>query len=105
MTWLKFQHRTLYTVGHDSSVTDKTCRACSEVENQLHLVTCGVIRTEFWDPIINMLVEAGMGVPVTATDVLITGQLSEYESADPRYLETISIAFIDACTRRLPNRV
>ena len=40
LTWLKLQHRTLYTLGHDTS-TDGMCRACTEKENQLHLIQCG----------------------------------------------------------------
>ena len=42
MTWLKFQHRTLYTVGH-SKTEDTSCRACSDRESQLHLISCSVI--------------------------------------------------------------
>ena len=76
VTWLKFQHRTLYTPGHRSDV-DGTCRACSERENQMHLIECGVIRAEFWDPLIDTCVTAGMARPAEVLDFLITGQLAD----------------------------
>ena len=39
VTWLKFQHRTLYTVGHDTTVSDGSCRACEEKESANHSST------------------------------------------------------------------
>ena len=93
VTWLKFQHRTLYTVGHDTKAADGDCRACNSRESQLHLVTCGVLRTEFWDRIIELLVEIGMSRPEDDTDFLITGQLSDVKTVGREYVGVIFIAF------------
>ena len=93
VTWLKFQHRTLYTVGHDTSIDDNTCRACSEPESQLHLITCGVIREEFWVRVVELLVATGMDEPENLTDFLITGQLSDEKTAGWEYLGIVFIAF------------
>ena len=93
VTWLKFQHRTLYTVGHDTTVADNTCRACSEPESQLHLITCGVLYEEYWKRVVELLVATGMEEPDNVTDFLITGQLSDEETAKREYLGVIFIAF------------
>ena len=93
VTWLKFQHRTLYTVGHDKREADNTCRACEESESQLHLVTCGVIKTEFWDRVVSLLTEMDMCAPADVTDFLITGQLSEEETVKREYTGVVFIAF------------
>ena len=92
VTWLKFQHRTLYTVGHRTDV-DNTCQACDERESQLHLITCGVIRAEFWDPVLNLLVGMGMSAPESVVDFLITGQLSDTETMHSDYAGVIFLAF------------
>ena len=55
MTWLKLQHRNLYTVLHDVSIADTSCRACNSGENQLHLCECDVIMRRFWEPVIEVL--------------------------------------------------
>ena len=93
VTWLKFQHRTLYTVGHDTTVEDNTCRACSEPESQLHLITCGVLYEEYWSRVVGLLVATGMSEPENVTDFLITGQLSDEQTAGREYLGVLFIAF------------
>ena len=62
-TGLKLQHRNLYTVGHNTSLSDHGCRACGEKENQLHLCECPILREEFWDPLISLLTQTGMPRP------------------------------------------
>ena len=93
VTWLKFQHRTLYTVGHDKTASDGACRACEEKETQLHLVTCGVLRSEFWDKVIELMIATGMSEPTDWTNFLITGQLSDVETVDREYTGVLFIAF------------
>jgi len=63
MTWLKLQHRNLYTVLHDVSIADTSCRACNSGENQLHLCECDVIMRRFWEPVIEVLESEGMDRP------------------------------------------
>jgi len=79
-TWLKFRHRNLFTTGHmqDSS----GCTACGAHDNQLHIITCPIIREEFWDPIIALLKNLGMPEPETITYFLITGQLEDSQKPD-----------------------
>ena len=75
VTGLKLQHRNLYTVGHNTSAADHGCRACGERENQLHLCTCPILREEFWDPLICMLIQTKMPVPQEYEAFVATGTL------------------------------
>ena len=93
VTWLKFQHRTLYTVGHDTKAADNECRACDGRESQLHLITCGVIRVEYWSRVIALLVEMGMDEPEDVTDFLITGQLNAEKTVPKEFSGVVFIAF------------
>ena len=43
---------------------------------------CGVIRDEFWNPMVKMLVDMGMPEPEDLTNFLITGQLSQTATVD-----------------------
>ena len=72
--WLKLHHRNLYVAGHDP--VDSSCRACSAVESQMHLCKCGVIRKEFWDPLIKVATETGMPAPHHTTAFLAVGLIS-----------------------------
>ena len=92
LTWLKLQHRTLYTLGHDTS-TDGMCRACTEKENQLHLIQCDVIRAEFWSPVMNLLERLDMYPPESIEAFLITGQLTPTSIADPAYTDVVCISW------------
>ena len=80
-------------MGHDTTVADNTCRACSEPESQLHLITCGVLYEEYWKRVVELLVATCMEEPDNVTDFLITGQLSDEETAKREYLGVIFIAF------------
>ena len=92
LTWLKLQHRTLFTVGHMRD-RDTGCRACGEKENQLHLTECGVIRAEYWNHVIARLVDMGMEEPESKRDFLITGQLSDTSTMPNEFSGVISIAW------------
>ena len=92
VTWLKLQHRTLYTVKHRTDM-DTSCRACTEVENQEHLMNCSVIVHEFWGPIIELLMQAGMDRPEDTTNFLITGQLSGAATAHQDFLGMVFLAW------------
>jgi hypothetical protein len=59
------------------------CRACTEKENQLHLIQCDVIRAEFWSPVMNLLERLDMYPPESIEAFLITGQLTPTSIADP----------------------
>ena len=92
VTWLKLQHRTLYTVGHRTDM-DNTCMACPEKENQEHLVECGVIREEFWDPILKLLTDMGMEVPHNVGNFLIAGHMRRRKVISNNYSGIVFLAW------------
>ena len=92
LTWLKLQHRTLYTIGHDTS-TDGLCRACTESENQQHLMRCDVIQDEYWQRVLRLLQKLGMDLPENREAFLITGQLNASTIADAAYTDIVAIAW------------
>lgn len=82
LQWTKVWHRTLYTVGKDTSANSNKCMACDEEENILHLATCHVIKTEFWDEIVSLLVELGMKQPVDLAAFITLGLITMEEVID-----------------------
>ena len=52
-TWLKIQHRTLW-VAKNGGCDSTTCNAagCQHEETQLHLMTCSIIKSEYWEKIV-----------------------------------------------------
>ena len=79
-TGLKLLHRNLYTAGHDASIPDRACRACSEKETQLHLCECDIIYREYWEALIQLAVDTGMTPPARVTAFIATGALSTTEA-------------------------
>ena len=75
LQWTKVWHRTLYTVGKDTSAESNQCVACSDTENILHLATCDIIKLEFWDTILETLARMGMATPEDEVAFLILGRL------------------------------
>ena len=68
MAGLKLQHRNLH-------VPD-TCPACDDATaNQLHYCKCGVIHSEFWKPILDLLATFGMPQPANEALFIATGTL------------------------------
>ena len=70
-TWLRLKHRNLYTVGHREDLDDNSCRACTQRENQMHLITCPIIKTEFWNEIFKLIQTLGFDTPEPAHVVLL----------------------------------
>jgi hypothetical protein len=79
ITWLKLKHRNLYTVKHDTNVSNKQCTACDEQENQLHLCECDVIWEEYWKPIVKVLTDCEMPEPEDRGAFLALGIVSTHE--------------------------
>jgi len=74
LTGLKLLHRNLYVAQRDPH--DKSCRACTEEESQLHLCECDVIREEYWSEIIKLATATGMPPPRDEVIFIATGALS-----------------------------
>jgi hypothetical protein len=73
---LKVQHRNLY-VGKRDPVRPN-CRACDDPnENILHLAQCPIIRLEFWDEVIVLLIKLGMPRPQHVDAFIVTGTLDQ----------------------------
>ena len=89
ITWLKLQHRNLFTASRDAT-TDGRCQSCAMAqENQLHLAECTdqcrVILREFWSPILELVERTGGELPIGTgrqpgpelTAYLVTGRISD----------------------------
>jgi hypothetical protein len=76
LQWTKVWHRTLYTVGKDTTAESNLCTACNDTENILHLATCNIIRLEFWDIILGVLVRMGLAPPEDDTAFLVLGRIN-----------------------------
>ena len=72
---------------------DNTCMACPEKENQEHLVECGVIRDEFWDPILKLLTDMGMEVPHNVGNFLIAGHMRRRKVISNNYSGIVFLAW------------
>ena len=59
--------------------SDGLCRACTDVENILHLCQCHIIVREYWDRVINLMVKLGMTAPNDKTSFIALGRLSDTE--------------------------
>ena len=70
----KLLHRNLYVAKHDPH--DPKCRACDEVENQIHLAQCAILRLEYWDHVLLLLKKLGMPTPQDITTFLCTTALA-----------------------------
>ena len=76
LQWTKVWHRTLYTVGKDTSADSNQCTACNDIENILHMATCGVIRLKFWDVILEILTRMGLTPPEDRVALLVLGRIN-----------------------------
>ena len=66
--------------NRDSNLPDQRCKAClADPESMKHLGECSVIRRDFWDPLVNLLVLTGMTEPEDMTAFLILGRITERE--------------------------
>ena len=77
MQWTKVWHRTLYTVGKDTTAESNTCMACQDTENILHLAECPVIKQEFWEVIIETLRKMGMKEPQHTSAFITLGRIDK----------------------------
>ena len=66
-----------YAVGRkDTTAESNLCTACNDTENILHLATCNIIRLEFWDIILGVLVRMGLAPPEDDTAFLVLGRIN-----------------------------
>ena len=77
LQWTKVWHRTLYTVGKDTTAESNTCMACQDTENILHLAECPVIKQEFWEVIIETLRKMGMKEPQHTSAFITLGRIDK----------------------------
>ena len=82
LQWTKAWHRTLYTVGKDTSAESNKCMACDDVENILHLAKCPIIRAEFWDEVMKLLTDLGMAQPEDKTAFIVLGRITAKKVID-----------------------
>tara|TARA_B110000046_G_scaffold118207_1_gene125009 strand:+ start:2316 stop:6662 length:4347 start_codon:yes stop_codon:yes gene_type:complete len=82
LQWTKVWHRTLYTVGKDTSAESNSCIACNDTENILHLATCHIIRLEFWGIILDLLARLGQKAPEDETAFIILGRIDTDTTID-----------------------
>ena len=72
---------------------DTGCRACGEKESQLHLITCDILREEFWSRLFRLMTELEITEPEDETAFMITGQFNEKQTIDNKMSVIIFIAF------------
>ena len=96
VTWLKIQHRNLFTASRNDQ-TNGICRACGwTIENQLHLARCRIIKTYFWDKVIQLIKTVGGETPNTTaehTEYIILGRVSDVKHADQIAIGILALAW------------
>ena len=63
MTWLKVQHRNLFTASLDQESDGKCSTGCGGRENQRHLVACHILRSQYWDHVLELIYRLGEPIP------------------------------------------
>ena len=91
---LKLQQRNLYVANRDSNLPDQRCHAClANPESMKHLGECSVIRRDFWDPLVDLLIRTGMTEPEDLTAFLILGRIRERKYIDNHRASLLFIAW------------
>ena len=96
VTWLKIQHRNLFTASRNDQ-TNGICRACGwTIENQLHLARCRIIKSHFWDRVIQLIKKVGGETPNAAaehTEYILLGRVSDTKHADQTAVGILALAW------------
>ena len=92
ITWLKVWHRTLYVRDHGDP--SDACRCCGQRNSILHLATCLQIRSDFWDPILNLLGDLNIPAPTDDTAAfLLLGRVSDSKAANTAQATILILAW------------
>ena len=96
VTWLKIQHRNLFTASRNDQ-TNGICRACDwELENQIHLARCRIINRDFWDKVLKLIEDLGGDIPATRserTEYLIAGRINNTQYVKDMETGIIALAW------------
>lgn len=96
ITWLKIQHRNLFTASRNDQ-TNGVCRACGWTqENQLHLARCRIIKCYFWDKVLQLIEAVGDEIPGTAsehTEYILLGRVSDTDHTGPTGAGILALAW------------
>ena len=63
ITWLKVQHRNLYTASLDKESSGNCATGCGTRENQEHFVRCPWLKGGFWNYVIELIYRVGGIIP------------------------------------------
>ena len=93
--WFKLRHRTLHVAKHNTKHTDGTCMCCNtHLENHIHLMSCDKIQIEFWQPIVNFLMnKTNMHSPYHLYAFISLGIITKNKIVDNDRASMIAIAW------------
>ena len=96
---LQAQHRNLRCAKHGGcDSTECSAQGCQQEESQQHLVTCGVIKTEYWEEVCDYL--ETFGLPAENTEAVWIGGVMGGEVTSKEHAGIRAMAWRKRYTRK-----
>ena len=93
--WHKLRHRTLHVAKHNMKHTDGICMCCkAHPENHIHLMSCEKIQIEYWQPLVNFLMnKTNMNSPYHLYAFVALGVITKSKIVDNERASMLAIAW------------